>query len=228
MNPIIYARVSTDQQEEDRTIESQIDAIQHHPLVNGKEIYEIYSDDGVSGYSKPLWSRPEGARLMADAESGRLEGCELLVTRLNRLERRAREINEAIDRLLEYGVTVVAVKEGHRFDNQTPAGKFTRQLFASLAELDRNTIVDTTRDGLVRKARQGTLMPTYAKLGFDWSEVDDEGYKKPGAHLVVNVEEADLVRLIFEKAPGMTNKALVCWLNEQDYRRPCKSPKLRQ
>lgn len=56
-------------------------------------------------------------------------------------------------------------KEGHRFDNQTPIGKFTRQLFASLAELDRNTIVDTTKDGLVRKARNGDLMPTYVRLG---------------------------------------------------------------
>ena len=110
---------------------------------------------------------PEGARLLADAEAGELLGYELLVSRLNRLGRRAREIDEAIDRLMAAGVTIFAVKEGHRFDNQTPMGIFTRQLFASLAELDRNTIVDTTRDGLVRKARQGALMPAYARLGYE-------------------------------------------------------------
>ena len=228
MKAIIYARVSTERQEEDRTIESQLDAIRHHPSTNGKEITDVYSDDGVSGYTKALWDRPEGARLLEAAESGALEGFELLVTRLNRLGRRAREIDEAIERLLAAGVTIFAVKEGHRFDNQTPMGKFTRQLFASLAELDRNTIVDTTRDGMVRKARQGTLMPTYARLGYDWSEVDASGHKKPGAHLVVNEDEAALVRLIFDKFPTMTTNQLVLWLNKEGYRRPCKSPRLRQ
>lgn len=228
MKAIIYARVSTDRQEEDRTIENQLDAILYHPTSQGKEIEVTYADDGVSGYTKALWDRPEGARLLADAEAGRLKGYELLVTRLNRLGRRAREIDEAIDRLMEAGVTIFAVKEGHRFDNQTPMGRFTRQLFASLAELDRNTIVDTTRDGMVRKARQGTLMPAYARLGYDWSEVDASGHKYPGAQLVVNEEEADLVRLIFKKFPTMTTNQLVLWLNEQGYRRACKSPRLRQ
>lgn len=229
MKAIIYVRVSTDRQEEDRTIESQIDAIRHHPSVQGMDIAEIYADDGVSGYSKPLWGRPEGARLLDDAESGNLKGCELLVTRLNRLGRRAREVEEAIDRLLDQGVTVVAIKEGHRFDDQTPTGKFTRQLFASLAEWDRNIIVDTTRDGMVRKARNGELMPSYARLGYDWSDVNEGGHKKPGANLVVNDEEAYLVRLIFDKYTTMaTNKQVVLWLNENGYRRPCKSPKLQQ
>jgi site-specific DNA recombinase len=228
MRAVIYARVSTDRQEEDRTIESQLDAIHHHPTTSGKEIVEVYADDGVSGYTKPLWHRPGGAKLLAAAESGSLQGVELLLTRLNRLGRRAREIDEAIDRLMAAGVTIFAVKEGHRFDNQTPMGKFTRQLFASLAELDRNTIVDTTRDGMVRKARQGILMPAYARLGYDWTEVDASGHKKPGAHLIVNEEEAALVRLIFEKYPTMTNKQLVLWLNEHGHRRPCKSPRLRR
>ena len=225
---VVYARVSSDRQEEDGTIESQIDSIRHHPTTRGKQIVEIYADNGVSGYTKPLWGRPEGARLLADAEAGKWKGCELLVSRLNRLGRRAREIEEAIDRLLACEVTVYSVKEGYKFDNQTPMGKFTRQLFASLAELDRNTIVDTTRDGMVRKARQGALMPTYARLGYEWSAVDERGRKRPGAVLVVNDREAPLVRLIFEKYPAMTLNGLVKWLNAQGHRLPCKSPKLRE
>ena len=228
MNAIIYARVSTDRQEEDRTIDSQVDALENHPSTAGKSISDSYLDDGVSGYTKALWDRPEGARLLEDAEAGKLKGYELLITRLNRLGRRAREIDEAIERLMAVGVTIFAVKEGHRFDNQTPMGRFTRQLFGSLAELDRNTIVDTMRDGMVRKARQGMLMPAYARFGYDWSEVDDSGHKKSGAHLVVNPNEAAVVELIFDKYPTMTNKQLVLWLNEQGYRRPVKSPKLRQ
>ena len=227
MEKLIYARVSTDKQEEDGTIESQLDAIRHHASMKDAVIAEVYADDGVSGYTKALWARPEGARLLADAETGRWKGSDLLVTRLNRLGRRAREIEEAIDRLLECGVTVCSVKEGYRFDNQTSMGKFTRQLFASLAELDRNVIVETTRDGLVRKARQGELMPTYAYLGYNWSDVDEYGHKRPGARLQVDEAEAAIVRLIFDKYPVLTNRGLVGWLNTNGYRLPCKSPRRR-
>ncbi len=228
MKSALYARSSSDKQEEAGTIHSQLDAILHNPTVQREEVAEIYADDGVSGYTKPLWERPEGARLMADAEAGRWRRCELLVYRLNRLGRRAREIEEAIDRLLACGVTVYSVKEGYRFDNQTPMGKFTRQLFASLAELDRNTIVETTRDGMVRKARLGELMPTYAYLGYQWSDIDEQGRKKPGAALILNQDEVGLVHLIFEKIQTMTKSALAKWLNENGYWLPCKSPKRRE
>jgi len=224
---VIYARVSTSQQEEDGTIDSQLDAIKNHPTIRGMEVLDVYADNGVSGYSKALWDRPEGKRLLKDAEEGRLQGCELLLTRLNRLGRRAREVDEAIDRLMEHGVTVVSVKEGYRFDNQTPMGIFTRQLFASLAELDRNTIVDTTRDGLVRKAREGRLMPTHIRLGYGWSEVRD-GHKAPGAKMLVDQHEAELVRLIFNRIPTMSTTSLRNWLNTEGYRLPCKLPKRRE
>ena len=227
MDKLIYARVSTDKQEEDGTIESQLDAIRHHASMKDAVIAEVYADDGISGYTKALWARPEGARLMADAKAGRWKGSDLLVTRLNRLGRRAREIEEAIDRLLECGVTVCSVKEGYRFDNQTSMGKFTRQLFASLAELDRNVIIETTRDGLVRKARQGELMPTYANLGYKWSAVDEHGHKRPEAMLQVDEAEAAIVRLIFDKYSVLTNRGLVGWLNANGYRLPCKSPQRR-
>ena len=173
MANILYARVSSNRQEEDGTVQSQLDAIRNHPSLRNAVIAKAYVDDGVSGYTRALWARPAGARLLADAEAGMWKGYDLQVTRLNRLGRRAREIEEAIDRLLECGVTVCSVKEGYRFDNQTSMGKFTRQLFASLAELDRNVIVETMRDGMVRKARQGELLPTYAYMGYEWSEVDE-------------------------------------------------------
>lgn len=225
---IVYARVSTDRQEEAGTIESQLDAISHHPLLQGREIAEIYSDDGVSGYFKPLWERPAGQRLLQDAESGKWRGHDLLTYSVKRLGRRSREVDEAIDKLMAAGIAVVCVQDGFRFDNQTPMLRFTRQLLGSLAELDRNVIVETSRTGMVRKAREGTLLPSYARLGYDWSKTDDRGFKMPGARLVVNESEAALVRTIFEKLPQMTTKRVVVWLNENGHRLPCKSPRLRE
>ena len=97
-----------------------------------------------------------------------------------------------------------------------------------MAELDRNTIVETTREGKVRKAREGTLQPTWAPLGYTWSELNKEGRKLSGAQFEVNPGEAEMVRLIFERFPTMTLRQLYLGLNDEGYRLPCKSPKLRE
>ena len=225
---VVYARVSSNHQEEAGTIQSQLDHIRHNPRLAGREIAEVYADDGVSGFSKALWERPEGHRLLADAEAGELRGAELLVYKLDRLGRKAREVDEALDRLMAAGVKVVSVREGLELSDDSPSGRFIRQMFGCVAEMERGTIVQRSRDGMIRKAREGALAPTYARLGYDWSAVDGDGFKVPGARLVVNESEADLVRLIFDRVPTMATGRLAKWLNEQGHRLPCKSPRLRE
>ena len=149
MSTIMYARVSSDMQEEGCTIRSQVDAVLHHSSLWGEAPDEIYADDGVSGYTKALWLRPEGARLIQDAERGRWRGYELVVLP-PQPSRPAGQRDRGGDRPT-LGLWCHGVQRQGRLPvrQSNPNGKFTRQLFASLAELDRNTIVETTRDGLV-------------------------------------------------------------------------------
>ena len=67
----IYARVSSEEQRENQTIQTQIDTakrwVEFQRLVNKPlEIYDLYLDDGVSG-TIPFAQRPAGKRLLQDA-----------------------------------------------------------------------------------------------------------------------------------------------------------------
>src|SRR3712207_5700362 len=62
----IYLRVSTEEQAERGTIETQREFAKRYCSMNSILIHDFYADDGVSG-TIPLGGRPEGARLLADA-----------------------------------------------------------------------------------------------------------------------------------------------------------------
>src|SRR5947207_385202 len=97
----IYARISSEEQRENQTIKTQIDAAKRwvefqklveHPI----DIAEIYLDDGVSG-TIALDNRPAGKRLFDDAANARFEL--VLVYKIDRLGRDPRDILNATHRL---------------------------------------------------------------------------------------------------------------------------------
>lgn len=105
-----------------------------------------YVDAGVSGAST---SRPELSRLLADAHQGRFAG--ILVWRLDRLGRSLRHLVTVVEDLLARGIEVISATEPH-MDSTTPTGRLLRNIFASVAEYEREMIRERVIAGL-RKAR---------------------------------------------------------------------------
>ena len=66
----IYARVSTEDQAERGTIKNQLDFLRRFVDLHELTVAGEYVDDGISG-AAPLGDRPEGQRLLIDAEAGR-------------------------------------------------------------------------------------------------------------------------------------------------------------
>lgn len=116
------------------------------------EIHDFYLDDGVTG-TITLEQRPEGARLrlLKDAKAGKFDV--VLVYRIDRLVRNTMHFLNAFDRLNKIGVTLRSMTEP--FDTATPAGRFTMTMFASIATLERDTILELTSLGKDRAARNG-------------------------------------------------------------------------
>jgi len=81
----LYARVSTEDQADAETIQGQLDFLRRYSELHGHEVVDEYLDDGVSGMI-PFAKRPEGARLLADAQAGRFDT--VLFYRVSRLGRR--------------------------------------------------------------------------------------------------------------------------------------------
>ncbi|MEE9201901.1 MAG: recombinase family protein [Dehalococcoidia bacterium] len=156
----IYARVSTRMQEEGGTIETQLDRISKDPLVPVKygpyAEMEQYLDNGVSGRKKPLWERPEGKRLLADAKAGKFNV--IIVYKFNRLGRHMIDTEEAIAQLFSYGITIYDVKNQMALDNNTATGKMIRQLMGMMAEFEATNGAEAMRDGLERVASSGKTL----------------------------------------------------------------------
>src|ERR1035438_9064568 len=88
----IYARVSTEEQRERQSIDTQREFGQRFCQLHTLPVFRVYSDDGVSG-TVPLDRRPEGGQILSDARLGKFD--QLLVYRLDRLGRDTRLILNA-------------------------------------------------------------------------------------------------------------------------------------
>src|SRR5215212_11419643 len=115
----IYARVSTEDQAERATIQSQLDFLRRFVDLHDLPVTGEYVDDGISG-TVPLAERPEGQRLLLDAEAGRFGV--VLVYRLDRLGRSLRSLLDAHDALSGKDVAIRSATEP--FDTTSPIGSF--------------------------------------------------------------------------------------------------------
>jgi site-specific DNA recombinase len=204
MKVAVYCRVSSDEQRDKQTIDTQTDfATRYTQLHNELEVVEVYKDDGVSG-GVPVSDRPEGARMLADAKAHRFDM--LIVYRVDRLSRSLLDLLRTTEALEEWHVTLRSMTEP--FDTSTPLGTFVLQLLGMLAELEKSNIRDRSVTGSMRCAREGKWLGGLSPLG----------YKVEGGRLVVEPEEAALVDRIFTlcSEERMTLQEIVDLLNAED------------
>ena len=138
----LYARVSTTQQDP----EVQLRELRTLAAARGWTISKEYVDAGISGAST---SRPELSRMLANAHRGYFAG--VLVWRLDRLGRSLRHLVTVVEDLLARGIDVISATEPH-MDSTTPTGRLLRNIFASVAEYEREMIRERVVAGL-RKAK---------------------------------------------------------------------------
>jgi len=204
----LYMRVSSEDQAERETIDAQRYFLRQFTNLYQLPVADEYADDGITG-TLPLGERPEGRRLLQDAEAGRF-GC-VLVTRLTRLGRSLKALTDAHDVLSQFGVTIRSANEP--FDTSTPIGKFVFQLLGSLAELDRAQILDQLTQGRDRVARKGKWTGGLVPFGY---VTDTQGCLERSAAWVDALEltEAEMVRDLYTRiAAGSSSVAEATRLN---------------
>lgn len=123
-----YARVST----QDQNLELQREALRQ---AGCQKVFE----DQVSG---TLAERPG----LAKAREMLREGDTLVVWKLDRLGRRVKQLVDLVGELQQQGVQFKSLTDA--IDTGTPSGRFFFHMMASLAEMERDLIVERTRAGL--------------------------------------------------------------------------------
>jgi len=143
--------VSTDKQEREETVASQVDLLQQTATARGYEVLpgNVFIDDGVSG---TRLDRPALERLRDLAAEGAFEV--LLVTAPDRLARRYAYQVVLVEELTRGGCEVVFV---HQSLGTSPEEQMLLQMQGVFAEYERALIHERTRRGQLFAARQGRV-----------------------------------------------------------------------
>lgn len=81
------------------------------------------------------------------------EGDTVIVESISRFGRNIKHFLELLDILKEKQVDFISVKE--KFDSGTPSGRFMIVVFAALAELEREYIIDRQTEGITIAKAEG-------------------------------------------------------------------------
>jgi site-specific DNA recombinase len=184
MKVAIYIRVSTeDQAKEGYSLEVQREYLEAFAKREGLEIFKVYQDDGISGYSA---ERPALKELLKDAQEKRFDL--VLVYKIDRFSRNLKDLLNLVDELSSSGVGFKSATEP--FDTTTSAGKLMFQQLGSFAEFERNRIAERVFPGMVKGVQQGNWQGArYAPYGYK--------YTKEKKLLEIDEEETKVVKLIY-------------------------------
>jgi site-specific DNA recombinase len=183
----LYARVSTEKQEREETIASQVDLLYKAAAAAGYDIAptSVFIDEGVSG---TRLDRPALDRLRDLVAEGAFEV--LLVTVPDRLARRYAYQVLLIEEFRRCGCEVVFVQ--HTL-GASPEEQMLLQMQGVFAEYERALIQERTRRGRLFAARQGRVNWGNPPYGYTYVR---KTLTTP-QHLVINEAEAEVVRLIY-------------------------------
>jgi site-specific DNA recombinase len=183
---VFYCRTSTHQQEQDDTIEVQLEKLKE--IYKKQNIYRIYKDEGYSG---SFLERPALTQLRNDAKKGLFDI--VAVYNLDRLSRKVGHQLLLIDEFKKQGIKIEVL--GKNFED-TPQGEFSLTVLSAAAQLEKELITQRMRDGKYRKANAGKLIGCYPPYGYKLIKRNPD--KGTEAHFELDPKESYGVKLAFK------------------------------
>ena len=130
-----YARVST----ADQNLDRQLDALKNYGI-------DVLYCEKMSGTKK---SRPELDRMLKEVE----DGDTIVIESLSRLGRSVKNLAELMEMFNNRNIRLVSLKE--TIDTTTPTGKLLFSIMSSLAQFERDILVERTQEGLAAARARG-------------------------------------------------------------------------
>ena len=186
----IYIRVSTQRQaEEGDSLESQLEDARNFIRLKrwGKTPDElVFEEAGRSG--KTLEGRP--AMQAALAAAGSFD--RLLVWKMSRFARNARDTLNLIYEFQAQGVEVVFVKD--MLDTGNPNHKMIITILAAVAQMEVENIGQQSTRGQESAAQKGRWVGGPAPFGYDVHHCPTKGHCDDNKRLEINEEQATVIR----------------------------------
>lgn len=181
---VIYARVSTEHEAQLSALDNQVDwydkILLEHPEW---DLIEKYIDEGITGTS--VNKRPQFLRMIEDAKHKKFD---LIITReVSRFARNTVDTLQYTRMLKKYGVEVYFISDNIKtFEGD---GELRLTIMATLAQEESRKMSLRVRAGVKTSMEKGVV----------WGNGSILGYDKVGKELVVNKEQAKVVRRIFDQ-----------------------------
>lgn len=206
----VYIRVSTTMQVDGYSLDAQRDKLRKYAEYQNMEIVQEFADEGKSG--KSVEGRPEFQRMLDNIESGTDNIQFVLVFKLSRFGRNAADVLNSLQRMQDFGVNLICVEDG--IDSSKDSGKLMISVLSAVAEIERENILVQTMEGRKQKAREGKWNGGFAPYG----------YKLVNGELQIAEDEAEVIRLIYDKFihTNMGMSAIASWLKGYSYRTSCR------
>jgi site-specific DNA recombinase len=185
----IYTRKSTEEglDQEFNSLNAQREAAEAFVRSQRHEGWELLAtpyDDG--GFTGGNMERPALQRLIADISRGAVN-C-VIVYKVDRLSRSLLDFARMMELFDRHGVSFVSVTQ--QFNTTSSLGRLTLNILLSFAQFEREIISERTRDKLSAARKKGKWIGGHPMLGYN---IDPKG-----GRLVINPEEAERVRAIFD------------------------------
>ena len=193
MKAVYYARVSTDEESQVDALKNQVKEAENCILNNGWGLVDKYVDEGRSGTTTK--KRDEYNRLYEDIESDKFDI--IVVKSQDRLMRNTKEWYIFVDKLVTNNKKLFFYIDNKFY---TPDDALITGIKAILAEEYSRELSKKINNAHKNRQRTGSnVVITSATWGYD----------KVNKEIVINEEEAKIVRLIFEMyASGLGSRSI--------------------
>ena len=204
-----YARVSTDHEDQATSYEAQVDYYTNY--IKSRDDWEfvsIYTDEGISATNT---KKREGFKAMiADALSGKID---LIITKsVSRFARNTVDSLTTVRQLKDAGIEIYFEKENiWTLDSK---GELLITIMSSLAQEESRSISENVTWGQRKRMADGKVSFAYSRfMGLDKD--------KETGKIVVNPEQAEVVRLIFRMfLEGLTPHSIAAELTSRGIKTP--------
>lgn len=193
----VYVRVSTEEQaKEGISLDAQIDRCRAFCKARGWKVFKIYTD---AGYSAGTMDRPALKNLIDDISESKFSI--LLVYKIDRFSRNLKDLISILEDLKSKGVNFTSVTE--QIDTTSAMGEAFFQIIGVFAQLERGMVKERVELAFDKKISSGEIL-NRAPMGYFYRN----------SKLMVNEEEAQKVRQIFEMwASGVHYKEIASKFN---------------
>lgn len=180
-----YSRVSTDHEEQKKSLVNQQEHFEEMIKNNSNWIYvDGYVDEGISGTSDK--KRVNFKRMIRDARDGLFD---LVITKeISRFSRNTLDSIKYTRELLQYGVAVYFVNDN--INTILTDSELRLTIMASLAQDEVRRLSERVKFGMMQSIKKEVILGNNSLLGYEKDKIT--------GNLLINQEEAEIVKRIYK------------------------------